>query len=500
MLEDAIKQGRINDVLGLARAAARCGLDKRPTLRVAVAWALALGERHVEAQRQIAGILADSGTPAAMRYECALILSAAAYYADEIDRFVELFGAVGRLHAAGGDVARANACEPAVGARDHRRRAGAGAPLPARQPRGETAAGFGCRALERADHGPELPARRPVPAGRRRAVAGAGACGGRSRAPPSADVHARGRCARRSRDEADRVDQAAALLANRLDVLEHAGTPDTVLLGLLHRRAHRTAARRREHRAIDLPKRSTRCVARRLPRLSVASLAEQVRIHAARYREATCHALVERIDAIAAARVSVASGRRAAPRRAAAGDRARGCAGRAPLGRRARALDEAAVLAREMSMGQARIEIMALSAFALEQSEGGGRALLDEAMNLADVPARARWSTRIRPSPTGRAAPAPRGTRCRSHASCRPLARVAASPRAMPSVVLTPGRARDSRAACAQPVEQGDRGGAGVGEENREVAPEEPVRQARRQFAHAWCAARWCWVSSKARP
>ncbi|MBA5845468.1 hypothetical protein, partial [Escherichia coli] len=41
-------------------------------------------------------------------------------------------------------------------------------------------------------------------------------------------------------------------------------------------------------------------VARRLPRLSVASLAEQVRIHAARYREATCHALVERIDAIAA--------------------------------------------------------------------------------------------------------------------------------------------------------------------------------------------------------
>ena len=90
-LEDAIKQGRINDVLDWLALLPDAELDKRPTLRVAVAWALALGERHVEAQRQIAGILADSGTPAAMRYECALILSAAAYYADEIDRFVELF-------------------------------------------------------------------------------------------------------------------------------------------------------------------------------------------------------------------------------------------------------------------------------------------------------------------------------------------------------------------------------------------------------------------------
>ncbi|MET3621752.1 LuxR C-terminal-related transcriptional regulator [Burkholderia ambifaria] len=447
-LEDAIKQGRINDVLDWLALLPDAELDKRPTLRIAVAWALALGERHVEAQRQIAGILADADTPAAMRYECALILSAAAYYADEIDRFVELFEPwadftppaatwLAQMHANRLSARAIIVGEPAQ-ARRYQQAA----------PRGGTAAGFGYVArwgelitgLSYLCEGQIRLADDTLSPALARAEADLG-----RRHPLTCMLAAM--CAAIAY-EADRVDQAAALLANRLDVLEHAGTPDTVLLG--YRTAARIALLRGvEHRAIDLLEALDALgVERRLPRLSVASLAEQVRIHAARYREATCHALVERIDAIAAAEFPSHG-----PlwRRPVVLLQAIAHAGAALAARRwedaCAALDEAAVLAREMSLGGARIEIMALGAFALEQSGHDGRARLDEAMNLADMfgltrtladthPAVADWARRIgdeaieRDAPARSAQPQPR--------IVPPAPRSTASPRAVPSVVLTP--------------------------------------------------------------
>ncbi|CAN0620683.1 LuxR family transcriptional regulator, maltose regulon positive regulatory protein [Burkholderia multivorans] len=447
-LGDAIKAGRINDVLDWLDRLPDAELDKLPQLRVAAAWALALGERHVEAERQIAGILAAPDTDTALRYECALILSAAAYYADEIDRFIELFEPWAQM------------TPPATSwlAQMHANRLSAraiivGEPAQARRfqlaaPRGETAAGFGYVArwgelivglsylwegqLRLADDvlAPAL-ARAEADLGRRH---------------PLTCMFA-ALCAAIAY-EADRVDHAAALLANRLDVLEHAGTPDTVLLG--YRTAARIAAMRgAEHRAIDLLESMDALgAARRLPRLSVASLAEQVRIHAARYREATCHALVERIDAIAAAEFP-----RHGPlwRRPVVLLQAMAHAGAALAARRwdnaCATLDEAAALAREMSVGRARIEIMALKAFALEQSGENGRALLVEAINLADMfqltrtladthPAVADWARRVsdeEAAGTGHARhalPPPRVV--------PPAPRTAGGPRAVPSVVLTP--------------------------------------------------------------
>ena len=100
--------------------------------------------------------------------------------------------------------------------------------------------------------------------------------------------------------ERDRPDDAAALLANRLDVLERSGLPETVFL------AYRTAARiaaaeGAEHRALELLEALHAVgVARNLPRLCIASLADQVRTHARRFRPETCRALCQRIDAILA--------------------------------------------------------------------------------------------------------------------------------------------------------------------------------------------------------
>jgi LuxR family transcriptional regulator, maltose regulon positive regulatory protein len=186
--------------------------------------------------------------------------------------------------------------------------------------------------------------------------------------------------------DADRIDEAAALLANRLDVLEHAGTPDTVIIGY-RTAACVAAAQGVEHRALDLLDTLYAIGSeRRAPRLCIASIGEQVRMHAGRYRAETCNALVRRMDEMVASH-DVA---------------------KAPLWSRSIALTQtlshayAAVAARRwrqaleilgkagervetMQPGRVRIEVMAVRAFVIEQSEGKGRALLLEAMNLAQT-------------------------------------------------------------------------------------------------------------------
>jgi ATP-dependent transcriptional regulator len=90
-LHDAVKEGRLSAVLEWLDLLPADELERRPRLLLAAAWALALGERHKEAELQVQRVLASPNADAQLRYECALILSAAAYYADEIDRFVDLF-------------------------------------------------------------------------------------------------------------------------------------------------------------------------------------------------------------------------------------------------------------------------------------------------------------------------------------------------------------------------------------------------------------------------
>ena len=65
-------------------------VDRRPRLLLAAAWSLALSDRHDEAGRLVARILAQPGVDDALHCECALILSGAAVFADDPDRFAEL--------------------------------------------------------------------------------------------------------------------------------------------------------------------------------------------------------------------------------------------------------------------------------------------------------------------------------------------------------------------------------------------------------------------------
>ena len=97
--------------------------------------------------------------------------------------------------------------------------------------------------------------------------------------------------------ERNEPDEAGALLANRLDVLERSGLAEMVLVGY-QTMARIAGAEGAEHRALELLGAMDAVgVTRGLPRLRIASLADQVRLHARRFRAETCRELCAQIDA-----------------------------------------------------------------------------------------------------------------------------------------------------------------------------------------------------------
>jgi LuxR family maltose regulon positive regulatory protein len=96
--------------------------------------------------------------------------------------------------------------------------------------------------------------------------------------------------------EQNRPAEAIAFLADRLDVLDQVGLPETLLL------AYRTLARiavaeNAEPRALQLlAEMRAVAAARGLHRLGIVSLAEEARLHARRYRAETCAELARRVD------------------------------------------------------------------------------------------------------------------------------------------------------------------------------------------------------------
>jgi LuxR family maltose regulon positive regulatory protein len=247
--------------------------------------------------------------------------------------------------------------------------------------------------------------------------------------------------------EQDRPQDAIALLANRLDVLERTGLPDAVYLG--YRTAARIAAAEgAEDRALELLE-GLRAAgeARNLPRLVVTSLAEQARLHAQRFRAETCRALCERIDAILA-RDDVPKGRLwrrnvELPRQLAAASAAIAAQDWSgaldPLAR----ADE---LAKAIGLGRVRIEIMGLRAFSLDRDGSEAEPLLREAMDLAAAlglarpfadahPALGEWAARVAAAAEQRDGHAadPRLQPARGAAP-----RPAVLPRMNPSMALTP--------------------------------------------------------------
>ncbi|RIX77710.1 LuxR C-terminal-related transcriptional regulator [Acidovorax cavernicola] len=384
LYESLMRRGRHATVLEWMAQMPADELDRRPRLLLAAAWTLASSERHEEAGRFVARILAQPGVSDALRCECALILGGAAVFADDPDRFVELHAPwteavpltdplLLQSHANRMAYRALLEGEPAL-ARLRQQQALRGHP------------GHGVDYIRRwselvigqsyAWEGQMLLAEQLL----RPAVAGAEAEMGR-RHRLSCNLAALLASVAWERDQPG---DAATLLADRLDVLEHSGLPESLL------QAYRTAARiaaaeGAEHRALELLNALDAAgAARRLPRLRIASLAEQVRLHAQRHRAQTCRELCEHIDAQLADpalpqgplwRRSVDTLRDVARAHAAIAARDWPDA----LAQLARADEQA----RQRKQGGLHIELLGLRALALERSGQPSQALLREAMDLA---------------------------------------------------------------------------------------------------------------------
>jgi LuxR family maltose regulon positive regulatory protein len=447
-LYDALMaRGRHGAVLDWLARLPAAELDRRPRLLLAAAWTLALSERHDEASRLVDRILAHPDVDDALRCECALILSGAAVFADDPDRFAALHDPWSRdpplrdplllqVHANRSAFRTLLEGEPAL-ARLRQQQAPHGDHGPALGYIGRW--GEFVISLTYLWEGQVLLAENLL---RPTLASAEGDLGRRS---PFVCMLAGLLAA--ALWERDQPQQAAALLANRLDVLERSGLPEAVMLGF------RTVARiagadGAEHRALELLGALEAVgVARNLPRLRIASLGDQVRLHSHRFRADTCRDLCERIDGLIA---------EAAPRHGRLWHRNAALLRDVALGHAAiaarewrRAVEPLTVgeaLARELKMGRLRIELTGLLALALDRCGEKALGRLREAADLARAyglqrvfvdahPALGEWARQALGADAdagiGAAPPAaPQRT--------PPPARDAAKTRSTPSMALTP--------------------------------------------------------------
>ncbi|HQR19237.1 MAG TPA: LuxR C-terminal-related transcriptional regulator [Burkholderiaceae bacterium] len=443
LYENFMRRGQVDAVLDWLARLPPDELDRRPRLLLAAAWALAVGGRHQEAEAMVERILAQARGDPAIECECDLIRSGAAGFADNPDRFAELHDPWANsppltdplllyVHANRrafralfeGDPARARH------AQQQAMRGDQGTAFRYVSRWGEFVIG-----LSYLWEGQVRLAENVL----RPALAGAEDDLGR-RNPFVCMLAALLAAAVWERDQPQ---EAAALLANRLDVLERTGLPDAVMLG--YRTAARIAsAEGAEHRAFELLDAMHAVgLSRRLPRLCIASLSDQVRMHARRFRPETSRALCARIDALLAGddaprgrlwRKSVEWMQHLAHANAAIA---------AQEWRKALdALDRTAALAQSMQYGRVRIEVMALRAFALDRIGEKSLPLLKEAIDLAQTfgldrlfrdahPALGDWVQQVQADDAGGAARAPLAAPLQAP-------RPGIAPRAIPSLALTP--------------------------------------------------------------
>jgi LuxR family maltose regulon positive regulatory protein len=297
-LHDILLAGQVSLVADWMERLPQQEIQQRTGLRLTVGWMLAQSERHAEAAQLVGSIVDDDSADAGDRCEAAEICATAAFFADDIDEMGRIVASwyealpthsLQRYLVGVNQLAYVTLCR---GAPDQAR-------LTYRQlPADDGAAGrytLGWRdwiiGLSYLWEGQADLAAKKL----RVALARAEEETGR-RSPIAVTLASALAAAHWERNE---TEEAGALLANRLDVLERRAPPDAIVMGYLT--ATRVAALEgNEQRALDLLDSLLALgETRRLPRLSIASLGERMRLHAVRGRSELCSVIERKLDAMA---------------------------------------------------------------------------------------------------------------------------------------------------------------------------------------------------------
>ena len=273
-------------------------IERQPTLRLAVGWTLALSERHTEAVELIEPLLNDMEADEGVRYESAEICAASAFFMDDIDSLERYFTPWADWISKGSALQRLAATNLqsllAVfgGAPEQARYAIQQLPESALRDGGAYARGW-CDWVVGYSYlweGQAILAEEILRATLDRAESESGRRG------PVAVVLASALAT--VLWDRDQRKEAAALLANRLDVLVRRTAPDAIAMGYITA-ARLATAQGLEPRAWDLLEYLYAIgEARSLPRLCVASLGEQIRMQSLRSHREACADLAVRLQTL----------------------------------------------------------------------------------------------------------------------------------------------------------------------------------------------------------
>jgi LuxR family maltose regulon positive regulatory protein len=420
-------------------------LDKRPRLLLAAGWARAMSVRHAEAAPLARRALESQRLDAGERRLALLLLGAAAFFADDFDQ-AESISARWR-----GDFVDDNRTALEDGTNQLAMLAlYRGNPAEARRliqrPAPDGGPGFpyarGIHAfvegLSFLWEGQPVLAEQVLSEAHLRATSLTGRRGALASilAGPLALAHW----------EQDQTEAAATLLVDHLDVVEQVGLADAMIAS--HVVTARLSALRHEERRAYSVLGALHAIgeARRMPRVCVAALLEMIRIHASRGHVQTATTLLRRLESFAKAHPAVGRGVLGgllqlqiamATSYAAAAQR--------DWQRLEQALARAAALAEPLQRGHESLEIRLLQAQLLRATGGAGAdAVMTEALSLADsyglrrivadtVPELAEWAQQLAPQTA-----APHEDAVAEVSSLEPVRDAAASPRVLPSALLTP--------------------------------------------------------------
>ena len=279
-----------------------------PRICLAAAWALAMGERQAEAARLITAIEQHPSADEATRCEAAAIETAAAYFADRPDESLALISPwVDRLPSfpikvqaiVANQIARLTLSQ---GLPEKARRIFQRAPLYEWSSGLDAIRGFGewVVGLTYLWEGRMVSSETALRASLLQAELDIG-----RRSPIAVMMATALATVMLERGEPQ---QASTVLANRMDMVERLASPDAIVLGYIT--ASRLASMQNQgHRGQDLLEALFALGEDRgIARFCVASLGEQIRLHALQGRSDTCQALCRRLDAVTPANAREESG------------------------------------------------------------------------------------------------------------------------------------------------------------------------------------------------